>query len=129
MPNKKKEKQNKGHYHPLSVVGRDILKIFSKLGFEVATGPEAESGYYNFDALNMPKNHPARNMWDTFWLEPKNADILLRTHTSPVQVRYMEKNKAPLAIIAPGKTFRYEATDATHEAQFHQLEGLMVEKI
>lgn len=120
------EKKEKGHYHPLSIVERDILRIFNNLGFSVALGPEAESEYYNFDALNIPKDHPARDMWDTFWLEPKNSKMLLRTHTSPVQVRYMEENKAPLAIIAPGKTFRYEATDSTHEAQFHQLEGLMI---
>ena len=119
-------KEEKGHYHPLSIVTRDILRIFSSFGFEVALGPEIETEYYNFDALNIPADHPARDMWDTFWLEPKEAKRLLRTHTSPVQIRYMEKNKAPLAIIAPGKTFRYEATDATHEAQFHQLEGLMI---
>jgi phenylalanyl-tRNA synthetase alpha chain len=118
--------KKKGHYHPLSVVMRDILKIFSDLDFEIATGPEVESEYYNFDALNIPPKHPARDLWDTFWLDPKKAGKLLRTHTSPVQIRYMEENKAPLAIIAPGKAFRYEATDATHEVQFHQLEGLMI---
>jgi phenylalanyl-tRNA synthetase alpha chain len=121
-----KNDKKTGHYHPLSVVTRDILNIFEKFGFEVATGPEVETEYYNFDALNIPADHPARDMWDTFWLEPRSDKKLLRTHTSPVQVRYMEKNKPPFAIIAPGKTFRYEATDATHEANFHQLEGLMV---
>ena len=118
--------EEKGHYHPITIVGRDIIKIFSNLGFEIATGPEIETEHYNFDALNIPADHPARDMWDTFWLEPKEDKKLLRTHTSPVQIRYMEKNKPPLAIVVPGKTFRYEATDATHEAQFHQLEGLMV---
>jgi len=127
MTKKMEEKnKNKGHYHPISIVTRDILKIFSELGFEIATGPEVETEHNNFDALNIPADHPARDMWDTFWLEPRKAKKLLRTHTSPVQIRYMEENKAPLAIIAPGKTFRYEATDATHEAQFHQLEGLMI---
>lgn len=112
--------------HPLTIIQRDIIKIFSQLGFEVARGPEVETEYYNFDALNVPENHPARDLWDTFWLEDNNLGELLRTHTSPVQVRYMEKNKPPLAIIAPGKVYRYEATDATHETQFYQLEGLMI---
>lgn len=112
-----------GHIHPLNQVIRSAVEIFTELGFEVAEGPEAETEYYNFDALNIPKDHPARDMWDTFWLKDGR---LLRTHTSPVQVRYMEKHKPPLAIIVPGKTYRYEATDATHEAQFTQLEGLMI---
>jgi len=120
-----KEKQQ-GHIHPITQVINEIARIFSELGFEIADGPEIETEYYNFDALNVPKNHPARDMWDTFWLKPENAGKLLRTHTSTVQIRYMETNKPPFAIIAPGKTFRYEATDATHEAQFHQVEGLMV---
>ncbi|HEY4509387.1 MAG TPA: phenylalanine--tRNA ligase subunit alpha, partial [Candidatus Paceibacterota bacterium] len=81
---------------------------------------------YNFDALNIPANHPARDMWDTFWLKPKTAGYLLRTHTSPVQIRYMEKHNPPLRVIAPGRIFRYEATDASHEINFYQLEGLMV---
>ncbi|PIP86626.1 phenylalanine--tRNA ligase subunit alpha [Candidatus Campbellbacteria bacterium CG11_big_fil_rev_8_21_14_0_20_44_21] len=126
--------EKRGHYHPLSIVGRDIIRIWSALGFEIATGPEIETEHYNFDALNIPDNHPARDLWDTFWLKSKiknqktkiGENLLLRTHTSPMQVRYMENNKPPFAIIVPGKTFRYEATDATHEAQFHQLEGLMV---
>ncbi|MBI2038612.1 MAG: phenylalanine--tRNA ligase subunit alpha, partial [Candidatus Nealsonbacteria bacterium] len=81
-----------------------------------------------FDALNIPKDHPAREMWDTFWLKPRNRNLLLRTHTSPVQIRHLEKNNPPLRIIAPGKVFRYEATDASHETNFYQLEGLMVGK-
>jgi len=116
----------KGHIHPLSRVMGDIVKIFSELGFEVAEGPEIESERYNFDTLRIPADHPARDMWDTFWLKPRTAEMLLRTHTSPVQVRYMESHKAPIAIIAPGKVYRHEATDATHEAQFYQLEGLMI---
>lgn len=118
--------KNKGHIHILSQVIRNCVDIFTDLGFTVADGPEVETEYYNFDALNVPKDHPARDMWDTFWLA--NNKGLLRTHTSPVQVRYMEKNRPPIAIIAPGKVFRYEATDATHEAQFFQLEGLLVDK-
>ncbi len=98
------------------------------MGFSFAEGPEIETEYYNFDALNIPKWHPARDMWDTFWLKPENAGKLLRTHTSPVQIRYMESHKPPIAIIAPGKVYRHEATDATHEAQFYQLEGLMIGK-
>jgi len=96
------------------------------MGFTVAGGPEVETEFYNFDTLNIPEHHPARDMWDTFWLKPLNARKLLRTHTSPVQVRFMEANKPPIKIIAPGKVFRHEATDATHEAQFYQLEGLVV---
>jgi len=115
-----------GHLHPISLVLLEINKIFSDLGFTVASGPEIETEFYNFDALNIPEHHPARDMWDTFWLKPLNARKLLRTHTSPVQVRFMEKNKPPIRIIAPGKVFRHEATDATHEAQFYQLEGLVV---
>jgi len=118
----------KGHMHPITQVINDIAHIFYELGFEITEGPELETEYYNFDTLNIPKNHPSRDMWDTFWLKPENSDKLLRTHTSPVQVRYMGKNKPPFAILAPGKTFRYEATDATHEAQFHQVEGLMIGK-
>lgn len=118
--------EKKGHIHPLSQVIRDCVEIFTKLGFTVADGPEVETEHYNFDALNVPKDHPARDMWDTFWLADNKG--LLRTHTSPVQVRHMEKNKPPLAIVVPGRVFRYEATDATHEAQFYQLEGLMIDK-
>lgn len=121
------ENPPKGHLHPITQITRRIAAIFDELGFEVAEGPEIESEFYNFDALNIPADHPARDMWDTFWLKPLNARKLLRTHTSPVQVRYMEKNAPPIRIIAPGKTFRHEATDATHEAQFYQIEGLMID--
>lgn len=116
----------KGHLHPLTITMFQINQIFSDLGFTIAEGPEVETEFYNFDSLNIPEHHPARDMWDTFWLEPLNAKKLLRTHTSPVQVRFMEKHKPPLRIIAPGKVFRHEATDVTHEAQFYQLEGLVV---
>lgn len=118
----------KGKLHPLTMITNDVVRIFSELGFEVATGPELEDEWHNFDALNVPKDHPARDMQDTFWLKgDKDGNRpVLRTHTSPVQIRYMENNKPPFAIIVPGKVFRNEATDATHEAQFHQIEGLMV---
>jgi phenylalanyl-tRNA synthetase alpha chain len=113
------------HAHPLSIVIDDIVAIFGEMGFSVALGPEVEDEHHNFDALNIPEYHPARDMWDTFWLKGKERK-LLRTHTSPVQIRYMEKHTPPLKIISPGKVFRYEATDATHEAQFYQVEGLYV---
>jgi len=117
-----------GHVHPISRVLSDICEVFTELGFEVVQGPEIEDEYHNFDALNIPPDHPARDMWDTFWLKPSSAKKLLRTHTSPVQIRYMEKNFPPIAIVAPGKVYRHEATDATHEAQFFQIEGLMIDK-
>ena len=118
--------QNEGHNHPISLILLQINKIFTEMSFTIADGPEIETEFYNFDALNIPEHHPARDMWDTFWLKPLNVRKLLRTHTSPVQVRFMEKHKPPIKIIAPGKVFRHEATDATHEAQFYQLEGLVV---
>lgn len=106
---------------------REINVIFAERGFVFAEGPEMEFVKYNFDLLNVPKDHPSRDMQDTFYLDGK-PDMLLRTHTSPVQVRYMETHAPPIRIIVPGKVFRNEATDATHEAQFFQLEGLMVDK-
>ncbi|HAV11546.1 MAG TPA: phenylalanine--tRNA ligase subunit alpha [Candidatus Moranbacteria bacterium] len=122
-------KMKKGHLHPLSIVRNEIEDIFTAMGFEIADGPEVETEYYNFDALNMPKDHPARDKWDTFWVkgeEGQKERTLLRTHTSPVQVRFMEKNKPPFRIISPGKCFRNEATDARHEHTFYQFEALVV---
>ncbi len=123
-------KELKGHRHPLSKMIAEINSIFAEIGFVFAEGPEAETEHYNFDRLNVPKDHPARDMQDTFWF--KNQDVseptVLRTHTSPVQARYMEKNEPPIRVIVPGKVFRNEATDATHEAQFYQLEGLYIDK-
>lgn len=121
-----------GHLHPLTIVENDIIDIFKSMSFSVIDGgPEVETEHYNFDALNIPKNHPAREMHDTFWLE-KGANqkerLLLRTHTSPMQIRYMETHKPPFQIIVPGRVFRYEATDASHEINFHQVECLMVGK-
>ncbi|HEY4507391.1 MAG TPA: phenylalanine--tRNA ligase subunit alpha [Candidatus Paceibacterota bacterium] len=116
----------KGHVHPISRVIDDLVKVFADQGFSVASGPEIEDEFHNFDALNVPKDHPARDMQDTFWI----ADVpkLLRTHTSNVQIRYMkdEGHKPPLKIVVPGKVFRNETTDRTHEVQFHQMEGLCV---
>ncbi|MEK7152255.1 MAG: phenylalanine--tRNA ligase subunit alpha [Patescibacteria group bacterium] len=120
----KQDPQN-GHLHPITQVINDVVRIFHELGFEVAEGTEIETEYYNFDALNVPKDHPARDMQDTFWLKGVEQTVL-RTHTSPVQVHYMEKNKPPFRIVVPGKVFRHEATDATHEVQFYQVEGLVV---
>lgn len=117
--------ENKGHLHPLTQVMREIVDSFTAMGFEIADGPEVESEHYNFDALNVPKDHPARDMQDTFWVKDVPQTVL-RTHTSAVQVHYMETHQTPFKIIVPGKVYRYEATDATHETQFHQIEGLVV---
>lgn len=119
-----------GHRHPLSQMIAEINSIFADIGFVFAEGPEAEREHYNFDRLNVPKDHPARDMQDTFWFKEKDVKepTVLRTHTSPVQVRYMESHKPPIRVIVPGKVFRNEATDATHEAQFYQLEGLYIDK-
>jgi phenylalanyl-tRNA synthetase alpha chain len=116
-----------GHKHPLSQIIAEINSIFAEIGFTFAEGPERELVTFNFDALNVPKDHPSRDMQDTFYLADK-PDLVMRTHTSPVQVRYMRSHTPPIRMICPGKVFRNEATDATHEAQFFQLEGLMVDK-
>ncbi len=125
----------KGHLHPLTCVEEDIRRIFTSMNFSIIEGPEIETEHYNFDALNIPANHPSRDMWDTFWLksgnnqESKNKNnphFLLRTHTSPMQIRYMETHEPPFQIIVPGRVFRYEATDFSHEINFYQVEGLMV---
>ena len=114
-----------GHLHPLTLVKRKVEEIFQTMGFLVVEGPDIETEWYNFDALNIPKDHPARDLWDTFYL--KNG-LLLRTHTSPVQVRYMESHQPPLRIIVPGNVFRHEATDQSHEFQLYQVEGLLVDE-
>jgi len=115
-----------GHLHLLTQVKRKVEEIFQSMGFSAVEGPEVETEWYNFDALNIPKDHPARDMWSTFWL--KVDKFLLRTHTSPIQIHYMEKNQPPLRIIAFGRVFRREATDAGHEINFYHVEGLMVDK-
>jgi len=121
-----------GRLHPTTQTLEEICDIFNSMGFQVVEGPEVEWDYYNFEALNMPADHPARDMFATLWVdfETKTGDrpMLLRTHTSPVQIRVMEKTPPPIRIIAPGRVYRYEATDATHEWMFYQVEGLAVDK-
>lgn len=117
-----------GSLHPLTHLWRDLEHIFSRMGFLVVDGPELESEYYNFEALNIPSWHPARDMQDTFYIDTPvgSPRFVLRTHTSPVQIRAMRTYGAPLQIVAPGKVFRFEATDASHDTTFHQVEGLVV---
>ena len=114
-----------GSIHPVTQIQSEIEALFVSLGFSVLDGPEVETEYYNFDALNIPPDHPARDMQDTFWL---NGGNLLRTHTSPVQVRGMERLGPPLRMIAPGRVFRNEEVDASHEHTFYQLEGMMIDR-
>lgn len=114
---------NVGGLHLLTQITERLLRVFRSLGYEVVTGPELEDDYHNFEALNFPPEHPARDTQDTFWATDGR---LLRTHTSPMQVRYMEANTPPFKVVVPGKVFRNEAVDVTHEAQFHQLEALVV---
>lgn len=132
-----------GRLHPITKAHDRVHAIFSSMGFSVMEGPEVETEYYNFDALNIPAHHPARDMWDTIWLTERATDVaaprtpeaamrgeerlLLRAHTSPMQVRYLEAHGAPAHLIVMGKTYRFEATDATHEHTFHQIEGLVVD--
>jgi phenylalanyl-tRNA synthetase alpha chain len=114
-----------GSVHPVTAVQWEVERAFERLGFTVEAGPEMESEYYNFEALNIPASHPARDMQDTFWLE---NGMLLRTQTSPVQIHAMEKFGAPLRVISPGRCFRYETLDASHENTFHQVEGLLIDR-
>ena len=115
----------RGHLHPVTRIQRELEELFVSLGFAVLDGPEVETEYHNFDALNIPPEHPARDAQDTFWLD---GGHLLRTHTSPVQVRSMERLGPPLRMIAPGRVFRNESVDASHEHTFYQLEGMMVDR-
>jgi phenylalanyl-tRNA synthetase alpha chain len=120
-----------GRLHPITQTIREICDIFASLGFQVVEGPEVEWDYYNFEALNIPSEHPARDGMSTFWIDfERNGErpMLLRTHTSPMQIRFMEKVRPSLRIVVPGKVFRYEATDATHIPMFHQVEGLAVDR-
>lgn len=117
-------KPRKGTYHPLTLVLNEIKSVFISMGYQVVEGPEIESDYYNFEALNIPKDHPARDMQDTFYL---TEHLLLRSQTSPVQIRTMERQQPPIRIIAPGKVYRSDA-DVTHSPMFHQVEGLLVDK-
>jgi phenylalanyl-tRNA synthetase alpha chain len=119
-----------GTVHPVSQVMDELAEIFADMGFSVAEGPEIENQWYNFSALNMPENHPARAMQDTFYLEPRDGETeprVLRTHTSPVQIRSMEANGAPIRVIAPGRVYRSDS-DATHTPMFHQVEGLVIDR-
>jgi len=114
----------RGTLHPITKINRRICEIFSKMGFDIVEGPEVETDYYNFEALNIPKNHPARDMQDTFYV---SDNIVLRTHTSPIQVRIMEQYQPPVRIVAPGKVYRCDS-DLTHTPMFHQVEGLLVDE-
>jgi len=129
--------KRRGHRHIVTQVQKEIEDIFTSMGFEVADGPEVETEYYNFDALNIPREHPARDLWDTFWVREKVKGkrekdgarrLAMRPHTSPVQIRHMEDNEPPIRIIVPGRCYRNEATDANHEHTFYQFEALVVDK-
>lgn len=122
LPGKKEELGSK---HPLTRIFEEIEEIFLGLGFKIAEGPDIETDYYNFEALNIPKTHPARDMQDSFYI---SEDILLRTHTSPVQIRTMEQTDVPIRIIAPGRVYRVDEVDANHSPVFHQVEGLMIDE-
>jgi phenylalanyl-tRNA synthetase alpha chain len=115
----------RGHLHPLTLILREVKAIFARLGYEVALGPEVEDEFHNFEALNIPAEHPARDTMDSFYVEAD--DLLLRTHTSPVQIRYMQSHQPPIRIIAPGAVYRRDATDPSHGSQFYQFEGLVVD--
>lgn len=116
-----------GMAHPVSTMIDELLEIFALLGFRAVFGPEVETGRYNFDLLNIPTDHPARDVWDTIIVEDEDEELVLRTHTSPMQARTMERSEPPIRVIVPGKAFRFEAQDASHEWQFTQLEGLAVD--
>jgi phenylalanyl-tRNA synthetase alpha chain len=119
---------HKGGLHPITIIKNEISDFFIEQGFSVAEGPELESGWLNFDALNIPADHPARTMQDTFFVEPVESGVVLRTHTSPVQIRTMLTSEPPIYIICPGRTFRADELDSTHSPVFHQVEGLVVDK-
>ena len=119
------KKNRVGHSHPNTMVLEEVERIFTGMGYEVVEGPEVEYDYYNFEALNIPANHPAKDEQDTFYINDK---ILLRTQTSPVQVRVMEQKKPPIRMIAPGRVFRADEVDATHSPSFHQIEGMVIDK-
>ena len=122
----------RGRLHPITQMLREITSAFVAMGFQVVEGPEVEWDRYNFEALNIPADHPARDQHDTIWIDYTGEDgkrpMLLRTHTSPMQVRFMEQHEPPIRVLVPGKVYRYEATDATHEWHFHQVEGLAVDE-
>jgi len=118
-----------GGLHPSTQMIREITQAFNEMGFQTIEGPEVELEKYNFDMLNIPADHPARDQWDTIWVDSdKRDDVLLRTHTSPVQARVIESTEPPIRVVVPGKCYRYESTDATHEWHFNQIEGLAVDE-
>jgi phenylalanyl-tRNA synthetase alpha chain len=117
-----------GSHHPLSLVRNEIIEVFNRIGFDVSEGPEIEDDWHNFSALNFPKNHPARDMQDTFFIEKGEREMALRTHTSSVQVRVMENSQAPIRTISPGRVYRNEAISARAHCFFHQIEGLYIDK-
>ncbi|MHB0870992.1 MAG: phenylalanine--tRNA ligase subunit alpha [Chloroflexota bacterium] len=118
-----------GNLHVITETVNQIVSVFASMGYQVVEGPEVELDYYNFEALNIPPDHPAREMWDTFYVQRGGGqDVLLRTHTSPMQVRVMEKTVPPVRVVVPGRCYRYEAQDASHESQFFQIEGLAVDE-
>lgn len=121
-------RSHRGALHPLTILRNEISDFFIGQGYGVEEGPELESEWLNFDALNMPKDHPARSMQDTFFIEPPEAHLVLRTHTSPVQIRTMLEKEPPIYVICPGRTFRADELDATHTPVFHQVEGLVVDR-
>ncbi len=121
----------RGGLHPITQTLREILDVFGRMGFAAIEGPEVELDVYNFDRLRIPEDHPARDMWDTFWIDGEATDagrLLLRTHTSPMQIRFMEQHDPPIRIVVPGRCYRYEATDATHEWMMQQVEVLAVDE-
>ncbi len=121
------KKPDLGSLHPLTTARKELTDIFVGMGFSVIQGPDMETGWYNFDALNFPKDHPARDMQDTLFVKGEKEKVM-RTHTSPVQIRHMEENDPPIKVVVPGRVYRNETTDASHEINFYQLEGLMIDK-
>lgn len=122
------EREFKGHLHPISQMIFEASEIFAEMGFQVVLGNEIETEFFNFDALNIPANHPARSMQDTFWLKPLEEHKLMITHDTTIDARYLSENEPPFRIVTPARVFRNEATDATHEAQFYQFGGLVVDE-
>ncbi len=118
----------RGTKHPLTQFTDKICSVFTSMGFEIVEDREVETGEYNFDKLNIPETHPARDMWDTFYIKSKIPEVVLRTHTSPVQLRAMKTRKTPVRLVVPGRCYRHDATDASHETCFYQLEGLVIDK-
>ncbi|MGH2535497.1 MAG: phenylalanine--tRNA ligase subunit alpha [Thermomicrobiales bacterium] len=117
-----------GYAHPVSIMIRELSDIFALMGFQTVFGPEVETGHYSFDLLNIPSDHPARDVWDTIIVDTDESEIVLRPHTSPMQARVMEATEPPVRVVVPGRAFRYEAVDASHEWMFHQIEGLAVDE-